>query len=91
MEQRSVKRKRLPVVKYPPEDQWQKAWDKPDTAVYTLFAYEENILVDNESFYLSVYATPEDRDAEAWVWMAKRKNSGYQVQRVNGWGEIDRI
>jgi uncharacterized protein YjaG (DUF416 family) len=61
-------------------------------SVYTLFAIDNlGQTIERESFYLSTYACPEDRDAEALAWRSAKILAGYQVTRRDDVGEVDRI
>ena len=61
-------------------------------SVYTLFAIDNlGQATEQESFYLSTYACPEDRDAEALAWSAAKERAGYLVVRRDSFGEVDRI
>lgn len=65
----------------------------PNTvSVYTLFAINNlDQIIERESFYLSIYACPEDRDAEALAWRSAKEEAGYLVIRRDSVGEVDRI
>ena len=61
-------------------------------SVYTLFAINNlGQTIERESFYLSIYACPEDRDAEALAWRSAKERAGYLVIRRDSVGEVDRI
>ena len=61
-------------------------------SVYTLFAFDNrNEIIERESFYLSVYACPENRDTEALACQRAWERAGYHVVKHDSVGEVDRI
>ena len=61
-------------------------------SVYTLFAINNlDQMIERESFYLSTYTCPEDRDAEALAWRSAKERAGYLVIGRDSVGEVDRI
>ena len=61
-------------------------------SVFTLLAFDQlNELVERESFYLSVYECPEDRNTEALAWRFDKEQAGLRVIRVDSLGEVTRI